>query len=272
MSQQLLDKQLDFQKKIKQPWKFITPRERLRAINLMLRRAGDELNEAIVATPHDLTGYSKGKKLVIPIDEIVEEIADAQLFMANALNSLGVTWDEFLVICYNKQLENIKRFDSKKRFREKNDDHIIVIEGPDGVGKTAICKMLSEMTGYPTYRMPDGDNQNEKSAQLYRRTIVEVNEPMILDRFFPSSMIYGRYFKRDVPLDDLIQLTKKRDIFIFIIDRDEPFRGDDFLNEEQWPEIRDLYLSHAKANKWKIIKNDSTLENCVEGIIRELQF
>lgn len=272
MSQKLLNRQLDFQKKIKQPWKFITPRERLRAVNLMLRRAGDELNEAIVSTPHDLTGYSKGKKLVVPTDIIVEEIADAQLFIANVLNILGITWDEFLTKCYNKQLENIDRFDKKKRFREKNDNHIIVIEGPDGVGKSSICQLLSENLGYPVYRMPDGDNQNEKSAQLYRRTIIEVDEPMILDRFFPSSIVYGQYFNRDIPLNDIKELSNKRDIFIFIIDRDEPFRGDDFLNENQWPEVRELYLTHAKSNRWKIIKNNNSLQNCVDAIIQELQF
>jgi thymidylate kinase len=122
--------------------------------------------------------------------------------------------------------------------------------------------------------MPDPTDRDnlETYSQFYRRTVANIDDVLILDRFFPSSMVYGKYFDRDVPLNDINTLSKNRDIFVFVIDRDEPFREDEFINQSQWQDIRNLYLSHAKANKWKTINNNSTLENCVTEILESLQF
>jgi thymidylate kinase len=129
------------------------------------------------------------------------------------------------------------------------------------------------MTGHPTLQMPEPPRERiEDFSQFYRRTVARINDVLILDRFFPSSIVYGEFFKRDVPLQDITQLSKERNIFTFIIDRETPFRGDEFINEEQWPLIREIYLQKAKANKWEVINNNSTLENCVKEIIAKLQY
>jgi len=272
---QLFERQLAFQKLIKTPTEYLTPTDRIRACNIQVRRAIDELHESLREMPYDLSGYTKSKKVLnLNIDNVVDELVDAHLFVINALNILGVGPQTFESMCQSKQNENISRFNSKKRFRETKDDFLIVIEGPDGVGKTEICKRLSELTGHSTLRMPDPSNRDimETFSHFYRRVIANIDDVLILDRFFPSSIIYGNYFNRDVPLNDINTLSKKRDIFVFIIDRDEPFRGDEFINETQWHDIRNLYLSHAKSNKWKIINNNSTLENCVKEILESLQF
>lgn len=273
MKQEIFERQLAFQKLIKNPHVFLTDHDKIAACNVQVRRAIDELQEALREMPYDLSGYTKTKKqLNISVDRIQEELADAQLFIVNVLNILGMTADDFDNICIMKQQVNMNRFETKKRFRLNKDNYIIVIEGVDGVGKSSICELLSDYTGHPIMRMPEpplGDI--EKFSLFYRKTVANIQDVMILDRFFPSSIVYGDYFKRDVPLTDLKSLSNDRNIFTFIIDRDEPYRGDDFINEEQWPEIRELYLSHAKTNKWKVIKNDSTLEACVMKIIAELQ-
>lgn len=271
----LFDKQLEFQQLIKNPTEYLTPTDRIRACNIQVRRAIDELHESLREMPYDLSGYTKSKKIIsLNIDKIVDELVDAQLFMINSLNILGVGPETFNSMCETKQRENISRFETKKRFREKNDNFLIVIEGPDGVGKTEICKRLSELTGHSTLRMPDPSNRDlmETFSHFYRKIVANIDDVLILDRFFPSSMIYGNYFNRDVPLSDINTLSKKRDIFVFVIDREEPFRGDEIINQDQWYELRNIYLTYAKSNKWKVINNDSTLDNCVKQILESLQF
>jgi len=270
---QIFKQQLTFQRLIEQPTEFITPFERIKACNIQVRRAIDELNESLREMPYDLSGYSKSKKVYsINNEKILDEIVDAQLFIINALNILDVDYDELLLKCQMKQNENIDRFKKRQRFREQSDNFLIVIEGPDGVGKTAICDMLSKLTGYSTLRMPDTSKDIEEFSHFYRRTVANIDDVLILDRFYPSSLVYGQYFKREVLLDDLQLLHQKRDVFVFVIDADQPFRDDSFINEKQWPEIREIYLQQAKVNKWKVIKNDTSLENCVAEILVSLQF
>lgn len=119
--------------------------------------------------------------------------------------------------------------------------------------------------------MPETNGDIERFSMFYRQLIAKIDNVMILDRFFPSSLVYGTFFDRDVRIDDIISLNEQREVLVFVIDRETPFRGDLFINEEQWPQIRELYLSQAKQYKWKVIKNDSSLENCVQQIIEHLQ-
>ena len=122
--------------------------------------------------------------------------------------------------------------------------------------------------------MPDSTDKTniEQLSTFYRKLVQSIPGVIILDRFYPSSIVYGEHFKRELDLSDLDLLHKTRDVFVFIIDRDEPFRGDHFIDTENWKQIRKLYLENANKYQWKVIKNDTTLENCVKEIIGNLQF
>lgn len=271
--EKLFERQLQFQELIGTPTEFITAYDRVKACNIQLRRANDEINEALRELPYDLSGYGKSKKILsFHNQKCLDEIVDAQLFLINALNILGISSEDFFKSCYGKQELNMIRFKNKKRFVEKADDFLIIIEGVDGVGKTSICESLSRKTGIPILRMPDTNGDIEHMSQFYRRTVAEIQHPLILDRFYPSSIVYSQFFDRTPLLDDLTKIHEKKDVYIFIVDTDKPYRGDSFINEEQWPHIRKIYLDQAKINKWKIIQNNTTLENCVQEILAELQF
>lgn len=275
MIEKIFESQKLFQKIIGEVTTFITPYEKIKACNIQVRRSVDELFEAMKEMPFDLSGYGKSKKVLsLNTEKIVSELIDAQLFLINAFNILGITPEEFLQRCNSTQNNNVLRWSKKQRFRAQHDNFLIVIEGPDGVGKTSICNELSVMLGYPIMQMPNtaGNKDIEEYSQFYRKTIQNVDHVLIMDRFYPSSIVYGQFFERNVLLDDLKDLHKQRDIYTFIIDRDEPYRGDDFINEEQWPKIREIYLQQAKLNKWTIINNNTTLDNCVNQIIEKLQF
>ena len=267
-------RQLLFQETIGVPTEFLSTFDRVKASNIQLRRAIDELHEALVEMPYDLSGYSKSKKLLsFDFTNVIDEIVDAQLFIINALNVLQINPTTFLDQCSKKQVINIDRFKGKKRFRQEQDNFLIVIEGMDGVGKSTICEELSRRTGYPILRMPDIPTTNmEEYAHFYRRMVANLDGVYILDRFYPSSMVYGEFFQRNVPLDDVKTLHEKKEVFVFVIDRETPYRADETITEKHWPLLRNIYLDKAKQHKWKIINNDSTLNNCVQEILEGLAY
>jgi thymidylate kinase len=69
---------------------------------------------------------------------------------------------------------------------------IIIIEGPDGSGKTTLAKTLSEKTGWPIIHRSAPKSEEEKKAMkvMYHSLIAE-NTNAILDRCWYSEMAYG---------------------------------------------------------------------------------
>lgn len=74
---------------------------------------------------------------------------------------------------------------------------IIIIEGPDGAGKTTLANYLSKKMGYPIKHRSTPKSQEEKDAmmQSYIDDIAS-GDSMIWDRCFYSEMVYGPV-KRD---------------------------------------------------------------------------
>lgn len=69
---------------------------------------------------------------------------------------------------------------------------IIIIEGPDGSGKTTLANQLSKQTGYPVIHRSQPKNDEEKKAMLnsYVETI-KAGRNAIFDRCWYSEMVYG---------------------------------------------------------------------------------
>lgn len=69
---------------------------------------------------------------------------------------------------------------------------IIIIEGPDGSGKTTLAKKLSKQTGYPLVHRSAPKSDDEKTAmkEMYLRCIRE-GADAIFDRCWYSEMVYG---------------------------------------------------------------------------------
>lgn len=273
--EEIFMRQQAFQELIGQPTAFVNDNRRAAASNIQLRRAEDEIGEALREIPYDISNFGQRKKLTnFSRDRIKDELADAFLFMVNAMNILDISSQGFLTHCQLKQTINVSRFKNKERFRNIDENFFIIIEGPDGVGKTEICKQLSMKLGYPIIRMPDMSDEVtvEEYSQFFRSLVAQIPGVIILDRFYPSSIVYGQHFGRTLNIDDVGALSEQRDMFVFIIDSDQPFRGDTHIDAENWKQIRKLYLENAKLYEWKVIKNDTTLENCLNAIIGSLQF
>lgn len=69
---------------------------------------------------------------------------------------------------------------------------IIIIEGPDGSGKTTLAEKLHKQTKYPIVHMGQPKTDEEKKLMLgeYLQT-VRNGKNMIFDRCWYSEMVYG---------------------------------------------------------------------------------
>lgn len=96
---------------------------------------------------------------------------------------------------------------------------IIIVEGADGLGKTTLCRALSDALDYPIYKPVAtplrGQSVVESQAEdrgAWGVTLALDDPDIIFDRAFPSEYAYGRAFERDfderqvAKLDHLVAL------------------------------------------------------------------
>lgn len=75
---------------------------------------------------------------------------------------------------------------------------IIIIEGPDGSGKTTLAEKLSKQTKYPIIHRSQPKTEEEKKLMMgeYLQTI-RSGKNMIFDRCWYSEMAYGPVMRDD---------------------------------------------------------------------------
>lgn len=73
---------------------------------------------------------------------------------------------------------------------------IIVIEGPDGAGKTTLAGNLSAALGYEIkhFSYPKNETEQKVLFSTYWRYLV-TNDNVIVDRCYPSAMVYGEIMR-----------------------------------------------------------------------------
>jgi thymidylate kinase len=144
----------------------------------------------------------------------------------------------------------------------------IIIEGSDKTGKSKVCKKLSKLLDLPIIKMPDMDRyfstEPEEFSEMFNKTVAQfAHTPFIMDRGYPSSIIYSSYFKRLYDLSYLEEVTKKLKAKVFVLDV-KPREQDDLINPLQQDQIRELYIEFANNYDWSIIycENRSVSDIC----------
>lgn len=152
----------------------------------------------------------------------------------------------------------------------------IIVDGSDKTGKSTVCAKLSELLGMPLIKMQDmpkhfKNGQEEVASEIFNKAIVQfVHTAFIMDRGYPSSMVYSRYFMRSYDLSYIKEIVRKLDARIFILDV-APRKVDDIINYHQQEEIRNLYLQYAKKHGWTVIPcTGQTPDQICATIIKEL--
>lgn len=81
---------------------------------------------------------------------------------------------------------------------EKSTYPIIVLEGPDGAGKTSLAKSFCEYTGakylHLTYRWKDKMHLYHYAA-IRTAALMAQHQPVVVDRWWPSEIVYADAYR-----------------------------------------------------------------------------
>lgn len=124
---------------------------------------------------------------------------------------------------------------------------IVLIEGPDGSGKTTIAKILSKQFNLPYVH---GTYTDPSTFKFYNEQLAVTKA--VIDRSFISELIYSKVLGRKPRInkfeaDALLRVVEEKCLLIYcdasyelIVDRAFA-RGEDFVNQEQLKTIYNEY-------------------------------
>ena len=162
-----------------------------------------------------------------------------------------------------------------------NRQRIIILEGPDGCGKTNIGQELSRRTGIPyfkpTLEREMWKNNTFKTALEYDQPYIaqflkQVGCSVIMDRAYPSEWVYSQVYKRETNPAVLRQVDHAfaclgTDIIVCWRDDYSKNEKDDLVQGEKLQLLSDKYhefMKWTECNKIPInvnhYKNDLDLE------------
>lgn len=81
---------------------------------------------------------------------------------------------------------------------------VVLVDGPDGVGKTGYSKLLASKLGWPRLEMrPAGDTDGiEEKSKVFNAVIRDLDDQdvdLVIDRGPTSSIVYSSVFNRPEP-------------------------------------------------------------------------
>lgn len=160
-----------------------------------------------------------------------------------------------------------------KSQKKSNKPLHLVIDGADKVGKTTVCKLLSKKLGIPVIKMQDmpkffGDNP-ELASEIFNKTITQFKDTsFILDRGFPSSIVYSTLFSRKYPLDYLNKIIDELNPRVVILEAN-PRATDDLVTNDEQNKLRDIYMHYSRVYNWDLLICDgSTPDQICKQILK----
>jgi thymidylate kinase len=78
---------------------------------------------------------------------------------------------------------------------------IVILEGPDGSGKTHLAKQMAKQSNYPLIHRVAPESQRDKDL-MFQSYLDEINrgKNMVFDRAWYSDMVYGPIFRGETPI------------------------------------------------------------------------
>lgn len=141
---------------------------------------------------------------------------------------------------------------------------VLLIDGPDGTGKSTVCDILSDRMKMPIVKMPNmvqyfTENNPEEFSKLFNETIVQFKDSdFILDRGFTSSLVYSKVYDRQFNLSYLENLEKTLDaeVYILTVDDEQMMERrpvDEIITKEFRSQVRDEFENLAANRQYKLI-------------------
>lgn len=140
------------------------------------------------------------------------------------------------------------------------DDKILIFEGPDGAGKTALIRFLEKTHGYKVLAFDKPKTQEEKDRMfkmyvelMVSGGILNSDQKWILDRSWYSEMVYGPIMRdksyisaqQCYALEALLVAIGGKVIYVTAdtetLVKRAFNRGEDYVNEEQLALINEEY-------------------------------
>lgn len=153
----------------------------------------------------------------------------------------------------------------------------IILEGPDGCGKTTIAYYLSKELNIPIFKnqrtrntLYNNEDDSNQFLSLLKWGVSEQLElikqcdvSLIFDRLFPSEYVYSRVYMRNL-YDDLVHqydLTwhKMNGIIIFL-DRKQLTKRDELVHSNEYNDIRMYYQEYREKTYCKNLFIDTSDE------------
>lgn len=151
----------------------------------------------------------------------------------------------------------------------------IIIDGVDKVGKSTVCKLLSEKLGIRLIKMQNMSEHlktnPELASQAFNESLYNFKDlDFIMDRGYPSSIIYSDLFRRNYNLSYVNEWVKEMKPKVFIL-IGEPRSKDEFVDENQQAILMSMYFDFSVDRDWKRIEvDDKTPDQVVEEILKQL--
>lgn len=143
----------------------------------------------------------------------------------------------------------------------KRKQNILILEGPDGVGKTTIGKELARQTGIPYFRH-EGDHDYwrrgvlkqhiEFSQPYFVQFLEQTGHSVIVDRAYTSEWVYSSVYGRETcseVLEDVdARMASLGAVILLFLRRNYAFNKDDELvTADKLEKLHDGYL---KLRRW----------------------
>lgn len=156
---------------------------------------------------------------------------------------------------------------------------ILLIDGPDGTGKTTVCNILAEKLEWPIVKMPNmkeyfDKGMTEEFSKFFNEMLLQFKGfDFILDRGYTSSLVYSKVYERQFDLSYLYNYEKDLNakVIILTVSDEKMYERrpvDEIIINELRSEIRDEFERLAASHNYKLIDTSNlTPEEVVEEIL-----
>lgn len=157
----------------------------------------------------------------------------------------------------------------------------ILVEGPDGVGKTTISRALGERLGLPVFKFPDeakvfrtGQDGWLKFDLGLTYFLDQTDQHFISDRSYVSEFVYAHAFDRDTNWDMIERIDEMHSrlgtTILYLYSSVQPAEIDELVPPEKYWHVKSWYDKFCNWTSCRVIKFDTEPNSQLDSVSRLL--